>query len=106
MPVQTDLRNTTDAVTTVSDLSRTTRRRLARRWTRPAAMAALVVAGLFGVYNLRDSSPTKTAPTTSGARPLVIAEEQRFIDRQHGRVPHAVSATVGRADWCATHRPC
>ncbi len=99
MTVHFNSRNTTDAVTTAPMNRRTTGGRVSPRWTRPAAMAALVVVGLVGVYGLRNPSArneptTTTTPrveTTADVGPLIVAEEPTFTNRQQGRVPRAVS---------------
>jgi anti-sigma-K factor RskA len=140
MTVQFNLRSTTGALQTGPNPGRTTDESVASRWTRLAAMAVLAVAVLAGALTLRGSSPThkaNTAPLVAASarhEPLIVPEEQLFIDARRGRVvqvaslvpvvasgvqplivpeePAFIDATVagGSAvdaiDWCATHRPC
>ncbi len=140
MAVQLNLRNMAGAVTTHPHPDRTIDEPVASRWARPAVTAILAVAVLAGALALWDSSSTHRPGTTPrvavSARhePLIIAEEQAFIDRMHSPVvqvasPAPVGATnvqpliipeeqafidgkysggngVDDLDWCATHHPC
>ncbi len=140
MTVQLNLRNMSGAVTTHPNTGRTIDEPVASRWTRPAVIAILAVAVLVGALALRLSSPTDKADTTprvavsAGHEPLIIAEEQAFIDRLHSPVVQVASmapvaatnvqpliipeeqafidgkyaggTVVDGVDWCATQRPC
>ncbi len=107
MTTQLNLRNSAGALTTAPNTERTAAGRVAPRWAGRAALAALAVAGVVGVYALRDSGPTNEPTTTTpraeataGVEPLIIAEEQAFID---GKYSHA---RTNGDEWCATHIPC
>lgn len=106
MTVQLNLRNMAGAVTTHPNTGRSIDEPAASRWTRPAVIAILAVAVLVGALALRDSSPTHKADTTprnavsAGHEPLIIAEEQAFIDRLHSPV-----VQTARLSTCSANSP-
>jgi hypothetical protein len=108
------------------------------RWAAPVALVVLSAAAVVTIDRLgSDDAPTSTGTGSAavgvGVEPLIVPEEQAFIDGRVGPVVSSGSATAGSAavgvgveplivpeeqafidgegvvaalDWCALHDPC
>ena len=94
MNVHYNFRNTTATLpTTAPSIRRATTGNRTPRWVGPLALAAVSVAAIVTVNQIRsDGDPTPVTPSLAQAEPWVGPEEQAFIDARTTPVSRAVAA--------------
>ena len=100
MSVRPDTHKTTAAPSTVPNIRRAPRPIHPPRWLLPGAIAVLVVAAVvLGVSQLRSGDDGTTTPY----EPLIVPEEQAYIDAHTAQLPRAQVAL--RPDVVISARP-